>query len=242
MDAKEPVKGRTVFSPSRRYVIEEKLGEGVNGKVFAVKDENGSRFALKWYKPCKREEKALLHSNAKREFDIGQAFDHSRFIQTIEHFRIDDDQYLIMELVTGKQVASLKKQELSFEESLVASLRMIDSIAYAMQQQWIFDDLDAKNVMLTEDKEIKFVDLASFICFDEIKPPFNASYTRLLSRATDVCIELLNKTNLSREDKIEKRLAIKQLVWNCIEDNNENAFIGVDHYFLKLSELLKSFL
>jgi len=53
---------------------------------------------------------------------------------------------------------------------------------------------------------------------------------------------LLNKTNLSREDKIEKRLAIKQLVWNCIEDNNENAFIGVDHYFLKLSELLKSFL
>lgn len=57
---------------------------------------------------------------------------------------------------------------------------------------------------------------------------------------TEVCVHLITKSDLSREEKLRLRTTIKMLAWNYFEDVDEDLVIPIDYYFDQLIGVLQS--
>jgi len=57
---------------------------------------------------------------------------------------------------------------------------------------------------------------------------------------TGICNNLINKSTLPRNDRINMRVEVKKLAWNYQEDVEEGQSITVDYYLNQLIELLES--
>jgi hypothetical protein len=57
---------------------------------------------------------------------------------------------------------------------------------------------------------------------------------------TDMCIQLITKSDLSREKKLKFRVAIKKLAWNYLEDVEDELVVPIDIYFEQLIDILQS--
>lgn len=60
-----------------------------------------------------------------------------------------------------------------------------------------------------------------------------------LDSITEMCIEFLYKTDYSREEKLQRRVAFKLLAWNYYEDAEEGLLVPIDDYFDQLIRLLR---
>lgn len=174
--------GQTICSSSECYQISEELGEGAFGKVYAVENSTGERFALKSYKrpatPDSENEKSELDfmkilGDVQREFLRGQQLDHPHIIKSFDFFTSfavekEPISFLVLQLVDGKSVYYTKKKAFSQEEVVRAAMQFSDALLYALSQGFFHLDLHQNNVMLSDQADAMVIDLASFFTFEEI--------------------------------------------------------------------------
>lgn len=311
----------TIYSPTESYTILQELGEGAFGKVYAVENSAGKRYAIKTYKSHTDVQLANhILANAQREYLRGQALNHSNIVKTFDLFegssRADKHAtYLVLELVEGKTIFSIPKRSLELNHALHSSVQLIDALRYALSQNLFYLDLHANNIMLANSFDTMIVDLASFYSIEELfnfatqeeeekedkaktvkdkkarakhvmmkekklkrfflnhpkllkkfqnakkknkdhKTPKNKNadidfeepnqqqmmplFSYYFDSITEICIQLILKSDLSREEKLRLRSDIKMLAWNYSEDIEDDLIVPIDYYFEQLIEILKS--
>lgn len=173
--AGEPKISDTLCSPTACYTIQAELGEGVFGKVFAVVDGQGQRFAIKWYKEQANDDLTwLMFADVEREFARGQALDHPNIIKTHELFAdaSEKNHYLVLEYVNGETFWALPRKSLTRQQALTASKHLIEALQYAFGRGYLYLDVHPHNFMLTHDNRVKIIDLAGFFTWEELAVVF----------------------------------------------------------------------
>ena len=167
-----------IYSPTECYTVVKVLGEGVFGKVYAVKDSLGNPFALKSHKMY--EQTTDNHSvffnllaSAQREFERGQLFDHPNIVKSYEIFDTssleeETTTNILLEYVEGNTLSKTEKKSLSKDEVLNAAVQFLDAVRYALTFEMFHLDLHHGNIMLDNNSNIKIIDLASFFNLKEI--------------------------------------------------------------------------
>lgn len=83
------------------YEIYEKIGEGVFGEVYRVKEKiSGDFYAAKFTKTTNKEEKALI----KKEIDIINSLHHTNLLRLHDAYEDDDEMITVHELISGSEL------------------------------------------------------------------------------------------------------------------------------------------
>ena len=142
------------------YKIEEKLGEGQFGTVFAGKDlRNGETRAIKMINNSKlqsNQQKQALH----REIQIMRNLNHKNIVKLFDDFETIKNQYLILEYCSGGDLSSKKgcgeHQTVKYLRQIISGLKVLQS------NQIIHRDLKPANILLSDSSPGADVKLADF--------------------------------------------------------------------------------
>lgn len=150
-----------------RYRLERVLGEGASGRVYLARDtkERGAVWAVKELDysalPLSemREAQELFH----REAVLLKKLSHPSLPAVVDHFSVEDRDYLVMERVEGPTLESiLTEREEPITEARVWSvgLGLVRTLHYLHHRTppIIYRDLKPANVMVTLGGQVKLVD------------------------------------------------------------------------------------
>lgn len=213
--------GDKVHSQTECYTILKELGEGAFGRVYAVKNEDGKKFALKCHKQ-QHHEGDHIFSDAEREYHRGQILNHPNIIKSFELF----DSYvpmegnvmshLVLELVDGKTLGKWECHSLTRRQSLKAVSQFLKAIEYAFSLDLMHWDLHGENVMIDKNLNFRIIDLASFYSFEElfegIKEASNKS--QLAQGAIDKKLKEILRKNARLQAHLKQIYHQKQLLEN----------------------------
>lgn len=153
--------GRTI---SKRYVIEEMLGQGGMSAVYKSTDPNLKRVvAIK-----------VIHSHLSNNPDFVQRFEeeaaavaqlrHHGIIQVYDFNRDDDLYYMVLEFVPGETIQDHLKRlndsgrKLSPKSAIEYMASICDAVDYAHQRGMIHRDIKPANLMLTTTGQLILMD------------------------------------------------------------------------------------
>lgn len=238
---KEPRIGEVIDSSHTCYTITRSLGTGLFGKVFEATNLEGDFFALKWYLPHENFLKGMLnlYRDVEREYYIGQLLDHPNIIRSIETL---EGHYNVLEFVKGENLTSLSRGALTNAEVFRLAYQLVSALKFALSYKLINRDLHAGNIMIDENNELKIIDLASFVSFEEIEvlTYVNDLTPHLIKNVDDIvaiCLKIISKAKLPRATTIFFKSVIKKISWHCEANYNEGQPIILEMY---LDEIINS--
>jgi serine/threonine protein kinase len=132
-----------------KYVIEQLLGEGGMGAVFAATHRfTGKQVAIKWMLPeLARDEDAV--QRFMREAQAAGRINHPNVVDVYDVGQHDDSFFLVMELLRGEPLTSaLSRRDLTVRELLDLLLRAMRGVAAAHRQGVVHRDLKPDNIFL----------------------------------------------------------------------------------------------
>jgi len=132
-----------------RYRIEEKLGEGGMGEVYAAVDaELGRRVALKMIHEAQGD--ATARERMWREARAAAGINHPNVCQVHEVGEEDGELYLAMELLEGEALSDrLERGALALGETLAIVLEILAALDALHGRGFVHRDLKPSNVFLT---------------------------------------------------------------------------------------------
>lgn len=153
-----------------RYQIIRQLGHGGMGTVYEAKDRKrfGKLVALKEILfdvavTSNPKDQKIVRRAFEREAKILTQLEHEAFPQVIDYFVEADRQFLVMELISGKDLGELlKKRKSSFEleDILKWADQLLDALDYlhTLTPPTIHRDIKPQNLKLNSRKKIKLLD------------------------------------------------------------------------------------
>jgi serine/threonine protein kinase len=150
-----------------RYRIERQLGRGGMGTVFQAHDETlDIRVAVKEnLNPNPQSERQF-----KTEASLLARLRHPNLPRVIDHFVLNERQYLVMDYVEGEDLHAVVARQLpSAEEVLRWSDALCDALAFLHSQQppVIHRDIKPSNIKLQPDGNVMLVDFGIAKEFDQ---------------------------------------------------------------------------
>ncbi|MFH2036405.1 MAG: protein kinase [Candidatus Zixiibacteriota bacterium] len=145
----------TIFG---HYRIEESIGSGATGIVYrAIDTNNDMTVALKLIND------SLLKSNdywskLRREAEVSLQVDSPYIIKIFEFNEIDRIPYLAMEFAYGRELRQIIK-DLDFSQKIKIVSQISQGLKAAHQSNLIHRDLKPENIMVSDDNNIKILDL-----------------------------------------------------------------------------------
>ncbi len=131
-----------------RWHIEQRLGEGGMGTVFAARHKIiGRRVAIKVLKSTAQSSAVRRFANEAR---AAAAIDHPNVVQVFDFGTLPDGRpYYVMELLGGKLLSRvLRERALSFDEICTFGSQIADALERIHEQGLVHRDLTPNNVML----------------------------------------------------------------------------------------------
>ena len=153
-----------------RYRIVSQLGQGGMCAVYEAQDNKrfDASVALKEILVhsvgiADAKQKELLKRAFEREAKILAEVQHEVFPHVIEYFSEDDSQFLVMELVQGKDLAQLltdRQSPFPLEDILIWTDQLLDALDYlhTFKPPIFHRDLKPHNLKLTSRGKIKLLD------------------------------------------------------------------------------------
>ncbi|MBD0282630.1 MAG: protein kinase [Thermoleophilaceae bacterium] len=137
------------------YRIVEPVSRGAMGAVFRARDGAGRDVALK-----------RLTEGPRERFEIEarllSRLRHPRVVEVLGHVHDDGSDYLVMELVEGKDLGRLVKEEgdpgLGVERALAYGGQACEALQYVHEQQIVHRDVKPQNLLLSPDRGVVLVD------------------------------------------------------------------------------------
>lgn len=149
---------------TKRFDLIGRVGQGSMSKVWRARDTlSGKMVALKVLDKVKTEklEARFTGRNKPSEGEIAMQLRHPNVVKTLEFgMTTDNEPFLVMEFLEGVSLSYLvdvqndrmKKFRLSY------IIQLGQALEYFHQKNWIHRDLCPRNVMVTEDNEVKLID------------------------------------------------------------------------------------
>lgn len=156
------------------YEIVGLLGRGGMGSVYRATDPGlGRDVAIKVLSP----EFAIDGSTMKRferEAKLLASLNHPNIASIYDLLRVEDDRYLILELVEGETLAErLERGPLELPELLAIAEQIADALGEAHRKGVIHRDLKPSNIKLTPDGRVKILDFGlakTYVAGDSDEP------------------------------------------------------------------------
>lgn len=208
-----------------RYRIVSQLGQGGMGAVYEAQDNKrfDASVALKEILVhsvgiADAKQKELLKRAFEREAKILAEVQHEVFPHVIEYFSEDDSQFLVMELVQGKDLAQLltdRQSPFPLEDILIWTDQLLDALDYlhTFKPPIFHRDLKPHNLKLTSRGKIKLLDFG-------IAKNAEAQATTTISNQSFIAATL----NYSPFEQILRVLdpTLRDVITEKFKDNIEN--------------------
>ncbi|MFN0251227.1 MAG: protein kinase domain-containing protein [Kofleriaceae bacterium] len=168
------------------YRIVGRLGEGAMGEVFhAIDSRLGRDVALKML-PKDAAANATSHAQLVREARAASALNHPGIVTLHDIEQVDDEAFIVMELVHGERFSDLAQKGMTWRRALELVANVGDALAYAHAREVLHRDIKADNLMLTPSGQTKVLDfgLAKLLAVPiaeplEIEAPQRSSLERM---------------------------------------------------------------
>lgn len=140
-----------------RYRLEQALGEGGMGRVFAAVDQQlGRRVAVKLIRDDMQDDSA--RDRFLREARAAAVLTHPNACQLFEVAEHEGNPFLVMELLQGESLADrLARERLAKDEAIAVILPLMDALTKFHEAGLIHRDLKPSNVYLTS-QGVKLLD------------------------------------------------------------------------------------
>lgn len=230
---------------SRRFELIGRVGQGSMSKVWRAKDsQTGKTVALKVLDRVKtaRLERRFVGMNRPSEGEIAIGLRHPNIVRTLEFgITSNDEQYLVMEFVEGVGLSFLvdRQNERMTRNCLWYVIQLGEGIAYLHRHQWIHRDLCPRNVIVSDEDQVKLIDFGLVVPNTEaFRAPGNRTGT-----ASYMAPELIKR--LSTDERIDVfsfsvtafEMFTKKLPWKT--ENNDSFESVVQHINTPPKELIK---
>ncbi|MCA9057368.1 MAG: protein kinase [Planctomycetaceae bacterium] len=149
---------------TRRFELNARVGQGSMSKVWKATDRMSGRFVA--VKVLDKEKTARFEArfpglNKPTEGDIAVSLHHPHIVETTEFgWTPEDEMFLVMAYVEGVGLSLLV--DLQNEEMRRYRLRYMiqigEALHYFHQQNWIHRDICPRNLMVSENKQVKMID------------------------------------------------------------------------------------
>ncbi len=165
-----------------RYRLLREIGRGGMGTVYLAVDEEAetrAEVAIKLLRDALRAEHAARFVTEQR---LLASLDHPGIARFLDGGAAPDGRpFLVMEFVPGEPIdAYCDRRQLSIPERLVLFRGVLDAVAYAHRQLVVHRDIKPRNILVTEQGEVKLVD------FGIAKPLMAATYADTEATRTGV--------------------------------------------------------
>ncbi|HET6338518.1 MAG TPA: serine/threonine-protein kinase [Polyangiales bacterium] len=132
-----------------KYVIEQLLGEGGMGAVFAATHRfTGKQVAIKWMLPELARDEDAVH-RFMREAQAAGRINHPNVVDVYDVGQHEDSFFLVMELLRGEPLTTaLSRRDLTVRELLDLLLRAMRGVSAAHRQGVVHRDLKPDNIFL----------------------------------------------------------------------------------------------
>lgn len=140
------------------YRIVNKIGEGGMGAVYRAHDEVLQRDVAVKFLPKEIAEK-VGRERLLEEARIASSLSHPNICTVFEVGKVDDDFYVVMELIDGQRLSSLiGSAGLPYDAVLRYAIQISDALAHAHERGIVHRDLKSSNVMVTREGRAKVLD------------------------------------------------------------------------------------
>lgn len=142
-----------------RFELVREVGRGGFGVVYEARDlELGRAVAFKAVRASARRE--VREERLFHEAEAAARLSHPNIITLFDVGRSEHGPYLVLELLRGQTLAQrLEQGPLPFQEALRIGVEVAKGLAHAHAQGVVHRDLTPGNVYLTEDGQVKVLDL-----------------------------------------------------------------------------------
>lgn len=143
-----------------RYELFEKIGEGGMSVVYKAKDRLLNRFvAIKVLKPEYIRDRKFIES-FRRESQAAASLSHPNIVNIFDVGQEGNIHYIVMELVEGKTLNELIREEgpLPYTRVIELTKQIAAALSVAHKNHLIHRDVKPHNVMLTADGTAKITD------------------------------------------------------------------------------------
>ena len=141
-----------------RYILAEKLGDGGMGTVYkGIDTQTELPVAIKQLKPQIAEPENI--ARFLREAQALRDLNHPNIVTIMDSIDEGDEHYIVMEYVSGGDLAKLIKQgRLPAQEVVNLSIDLVDALTRAHRLEIIHRDIKPENVLVAEDKTLRLTD------------------------------------------------------------------------------------
>ncbi|CAD8178593.1 unnamed protein product [Paramecium octaurelia] len=155
---KEYLNGRLFFSKIQDfYTPLQILGKGSTAKVLLVKTKIGESF---YAAKCVPKTESII-----QEIEINNLLDHPAFVKIKEVFLGDTSYYIIMDLLSGKNLSILLKNQhtgLTVEQSKLIMHALLSGIDYMHSKNVMHRDIKPENIVLEKINNLTTLKLVDF--------------------------------------------------------------------------------
>lgn len=152
-----------------RFQLLGRVGQGSMSKVWkAVDKRTQKQVALKVLDKAKtyRLEQRFVGMVKPREGEIAVVLNHPNIVRSFEQgITTNDEQYIVMEYIDGVSLSYLVdlQNERMRENCLSYIIQLGEAMTYLHQNEWIHRDLCPRNVIITNDDEVKLIDFGLMV-------------------------------------------------------------------------------
>ncbi len=143
-----------------RYVILDRLGSGSMGRVYKAHHLMMDRLvAIKIIAPEIVSNERII-ARFQREMKLVGRLDHPNVIRAFDADQVGKILYIVMEYVQGQSLAErMRKKSLSPAEVIDIGAQAALGLAHAHAQGIVHRDVKPSNLLLTDDRQVKVLDL-----------------------------------------------------------------------------------
>jgi eukaryotic-like serine/threonine-protein kinase len=199
---------------TRRFDLIGRVGQGTMSRVWRARDTmSGRMVALKVLdkeKTKKYESRFSPELNKPSEGEVAVTLRHPNIVTTYEWgLSREGEQFLMMEFVEGIVLSYLVdvQNDRMKRNRLWYIIQIGEGLQYLHQQKWIYRDCCPRNILVTQDDEIKLIDFGLVV---PNTPPFQAPGNRT-GTANYMAPELVKR------QKTDERIDIYSYAMTCYE-------------------------
>lgn len=148
----------------RRFDLIGRTGQGSMSKVWRARDSrSGQIVALKVLdlEKTRRFEARFPGLEKPTEGEVAVSLTHPNIVRTREWgLTLQNEQFLVMDFIEGVSLSFLvdMQNELMQTHRLDLMIQLGDAVEYFHRQHWIHRDICPRNVMVSQDNQIKLID------------------------------------------------------------------------------------